>query len=431
MSAAANPYATFGGDVVSAPPPQPGAQGGDPYAAFGGSPGVPPPPQPAAPPPRLSIRAAPSLAQKLNHDTASQMWNDVRQSLDSESIDHPALAAIGHKMDALQEFLFGGQSVGKPMGTSGGVADLAGDLAAATAAPDMAEMGVEGLTQGGRALVDVFKGAPKTAEEASEAGNAVLKTRAADFKNQVVPGRAIVRESVDPETIQSANNARTAKDPVAERQHMEAIRDHLDQSIENLKQQQATLLQHPTGRGFDITPIIEESYQRALTSARETGSPEIVKAINKAHDEMLHIPNDDGEMIVNRYLNHEQEPTAEESQKVKQTFQGRSNYRSQGVGVDTPQQEANKFWKDVSAKVRVKLEEQVPGLGEVNSRLRDANAASKIAGRRIDTLRGMQPLPSTMRRFIDIAKPALVKGAAGAVGAGAVYDAYRKFLSGE
>jgi len=272
----------------------------------------------------------------------------------------------------------------------------------------------------------------KATKEAGEAGNQLLKTRPRDFRNDVVPGRAIATENVDPDLVESANHARVAKDTVAERQHMEAIQKHLEDSIANLKEQQVTLLKHPSGVDFDLRPIVEDSYKKALAEAQKTGSPEIVKAVNKAHEEMLKIPNGDGELIADRYLTQSADESSEAMQQTKKDFQGRSNYNATvGNKPDTPQLYANNLWKDVAAKVRLQLEDQVPGLGDVNMRIRDARAAADLAKNRVNTLRGMPPLPSKMDRFLKVAKPAVIKGAAYAAGGGAVYDLYRKFLSGE
>lgn len=363
------------------------------------------------------------ISGALDHLT-SKIENYTQQG----RAEHPVLSRIGDLTRQAKELLVGGTTTEGPQE---GVLNSP-VTQAMSAAPAAADLGasVEGrVTQaleGARA-----ERATKATETASQQAEQVLKTRPKDYKNNLEPGRAVVQENVPAETIESANNARLSKDTVAERQHMESIRTHLDKSLTNLKEQQVTLLKHPTGEGFDIRPIIEDSYTKALEEAKKTGKPEIVKAINKTREEMLKVPNDDGELIADRYLNHSAEPTAEESNEVKRTFQGRGNYNAGGNVPDTPTVYANKLWKDVAAKVRLKLEEQVPGLGDVNSRIRNATAASKVAQRRIDTLRGMPALPSRMDRFAQAAKPALIKGAASAVGAGAAYDIYRRFLSGE
>src|SRR5690348_11638201 len=77
----------------------------------------------------------------------SDEWNSLRQLVRSSATNHPEFSkVVGDKMDALQEMLFGGQSVGKPMGTSGGVANVAMALGVPEAGSEMA--GIEGAKAG-------------------------------------------------------------------------------------------------------------------------------------------------------------------------------------------------------------------------------------------------------------------------------------------
>lgn len=442
-----NPYAAFGGDVVKAQP--------DPYAAFGGS-TLGTPTSTIGPAPKTSALGIARNVVRFPVDpigTVSNALDSVTNEIENYTqegrAEHPILSHIGDVTRSARELLTGGQSAGEPMGTRSGVVNNP-VTTAISLAPGAAELGAS-ATERLATAVDAMKAAraAKAAEaaqatevESAEAGNRLLRTKSKDFRNAVVPGRAIVREGVDPEVIESANNARLAKDTVAERQHVQSIYDHLQNSISNLKEQQAVLLKHPTGEGFDIRPIVEDSYQKALADAKQSGSPEIVKAINKAREEMLKIPNDNGELIADRYLNFEGDEalregttgqtSAEEAHRVKQTFQGRSNYKPTGGNrPDTATQHANNLWKDVAAKVRLRLEDQVPGLGEVNSRIRDANAAAKLAEKRINTLRGMPALPSRMSRLASKYGPPLVKGALGGGAAALGYEMLHDFLNGD
>lgn len=79
---------------------------------------------------------------------AADAWNSVREEMRNHQGDHPVLGSIADKMDALQEMLFGGQSVGKPMGTKGGVADEAQALTTAADAPEMTEAAVQAASKG-------------------------------------------------------------------------------------------------------------------------------------------------------------------------------------------------------------------------------------------------------------------------------------------
>src|SRR5215831_494449 len=142
------------------------------YPSDGGR-GVSPSP-PASRPPVPSIHATEKttlgdVAQhviNLPSDPQGELgnaWNALRKHLDAQT-DHPYQAEIGKKMDDIQELLFGGQSVGKPMGTSGGVADVAAALSLAEDAPEMAEgavnlarKGLSGLAETGGEIASGLK----------------------------------------------------------------------------------------------------------------------------------------------------------------------------------------------------------------------------------------------------------------------------------
>lgn len=117
------------------------------------------PNQPTGKEPSASISATPPAfsAGQVLKDTAelpvnplgavSDEWNSLRQLVRSSATNHPEFSkVVGDKMDALQEMLFGGQSVGKPMGTSGGVANVAMTLGVPEAGSEMA--GIEGAKAG-------------------------------------------------------------------------------------------------------------------------------------------------------------------------------------------------------------------------------------------------------------------------------------------
>jgi len=106
--------------------------------------------------PTASISAAPSLIRQAASagfggsfpyvhplDAASAALAPIENMTPAGRAAHPIESAIGQGTRGLREFFFGGQAAGKPMGTSGGPADLYMDLeagkAVANALPDVAD----------------------------------------------------------------------------------------------------------------------------------------------------------------------------------------------------------------------------------------------------------------------------------------------------
>jgi hypothetical protein len=92
---------------------------------------------------------------------------------------HPVAAWLQDKAQGLQEFLFGGKAAGKPMGTSGGVADEASILAAVPAAEETTELAVG---KAGEAIEGMRAArAAKQAEAAAKAARSVAEVNPEQF----------------------------------------------------------------------------------------------------------------------------------------------------------------------------------------------------------------------------------------------------------
>lgn len=103
----------------------------------------------------------------------SDEWNSLRQLVRSSATNHPEFSkVVGDKMDALQEMLFGGQSAGKPMGTTGGVANeaeiLSGAVSGAEEAPEIVEQGAGAAKSAGRAISEAIPSAKRAGEAMGE-----------------------------------------------------------------------------------------------------------------------------------------------------------------------------------------------------------------------------------------------------------------------
>lgn len=148
---------------------------------------------------------------------ASGAWNDLRQTLRDHSGDHPLLGHAADKMDAIQEMMFGGQSVGKPMGTSGGVADEAQFLAGAADAPEQLESAVntagKGLSAIKEAGQEFVSGIPEELEKWTGAKTPAARTNEAgrvslDFSS--VPGHQTVEPAPQTQTPPAEKQPRYA-----------------------------------------------------------------------------------------------------------------------------------------------------------------------------------------------------------------------------